>query len=249
MAKYYLDTEFSQSYRSPMFGKKYLVHDLITIGIVCEDGRKYYSISKDFNPNLCNEWVQKNVLQQIITNFVKNQCEKRRDYVIKKLDNKTISDQFKKIQKWVGKSEEKIAEEIYDFVNPDLAFHVASYEKNEINSNHFKFHNVASNGHHYYAQPEFYTYFGDFDWVILCSLFGDFSKHPLGFPMYANDLKQTLDEKAKKYTQLHPQIAPDFNSALEYIKGLKEYPKQTNEHNALSDAIFNMELHKLLDEL
>ena len=36
--------------------------DLISIGMVAEDGREYYAISTEFNPKKASDWVKKNVL-------------------------------------------------------------------------------------------------------------------------------------------------------------------------------------------
>lgn len=36
---------------------------------------------------------------------------------------------------------------------------------------------------------------------------------------------------------------------IETIKQLQEYPKQTNEHNALADAYWNKELHEFLNKI
>ena len=50
--KYFYDTEFlegTQKKRWWNIGKQKPTIDLISIGVVCEDGREYYAISKDFN--------------------------------------------------------------------------------------------------------------------------------------------------------------------------------------------------------
>ena len=52
--KYFYDTEFLEGKQDRRFlgikyGKTLPTIDLISIGIVCEDGREYYAISKDFN--------------------------------------------------------------------------------------------------------------------------------------------------------------------------------------------------------
>jgi len=52
--KYFIDTEFLEGTQDKTFlGFKYSktkpTIDLISIGIVAEDGREYYAISKDFN--------------------------------------------------------------------------------------------------------------------------------------------------------------------------------------------------------
>jgi hypothetical protein len=51
--KWFLDTEFHEDGR---------VIDLISIALVCEDGREYYAVSSDFNPDDCSDWVKSNVL-------------------------------------------------------------------------------------------------------------------------------------------------------------------------------------------
>ncbi|RUR74914.1 3'-5' exoribonuclease [Chlorogloeopsis fritschii PCC 6912] len=53
LKRYFFDTEFNDTGT---------LIDLISIGAVCEDGREYYAVSRDFNPNNCNPWVQQNVL-------------------------------------------------------------------------------------------------------------------------------------------------------------------------------------------
>lgn len=58
--KYFLDTEFIESGpRKPI--------QLISIGIVAEDGREFYAVSRDFNPEDASGWVKENVLSQIDT--------------------------------------------------------------------------------------------------------------------------------------------------------------------------------------
>lgn len=51
--KYFYDTEFIED------GKTI---DLISIGIVAEDGREYYAISTEFDYTKASDWVKENVL-------------------------------------------------------------------------------------------------------------------------------------------------------------------------------------------
>ena len=56
--KYYIDTEFCESGpHKPI--------DLISIGIVAEDGRELYAVSAEFNPQDANDWVKANVLPHL----------------------------------------------------------------------------------------------------------------------------------------------------------------------------------------
>jgi hypothetical protein len=68
--RYFLDTEFIEGFRKPLFGKPRWGIDLISIGIVGEDGSEYYAISTDFNPRHANDWVKKNVLSKLPQRYV-----------------------------------------------------------------------------------------------------------------------------------------------------------------------------------
>lgn len=102
---------------------------------------------------------------------------------------------------------------------------------------------------------EFYGYYSDYDWVLLCSLFGRMIDLPKFFPMYCNDLKQTLDEKLLNYsnsdffTKFHIEKEMTLEEKLIEIKKHTQYPQQENEHNALSDAKFNRDLYNFLQTL
>lgn len=54
--RYFLDTEFIED------GKTI---DLISIGIVAEDGREYYAISTEFKARKASQWVKDNVLAHL----------------------------------------------------------------------------------------------------------------------------------------------------------------------------------------
>lgn len=67
------------------------------------------------------------------------------------------------------------------------------------------------------AKPEFWAYYADYDWVVLCQLFGRMIDLPKGWPMYCRDIKQWCDSL-----------------------GNPKLPKQESaEHNALADALWN----------
>jgi len=54
--KYFLDTEFVE---------KPNTIELISIGIVAEDGREWYAENLNFNPDNANDWVKENVLPHL----------------------------------------------------------------------------------------------------------------------------------------------------------------------------------------
>lgn len=85
---------------------------------------------------------------------------------------------------------------------------------------------------------------------------GDINKLPKNFPMYCIDLKQTLDEKSntlpKKDGVYSPMYYTDGRAGQFSCVTLKDhpnYPKQTNEHNALADARFNRDLYNFLNTI
>jgi hypothetical protein len=102
----------------------------------------------------------------------------------------------------------------------------------------------------YEKDIEFYGYYADYDWVLLCSLFGRMIDLPKGFPMYCIDLKQMLDDVAiEKIMEVENKYAGEirFETSLRMVKNNPEYPKQKDEHNALADAKWNYELYKFLN--
>lgn len=76
-------------------------------------------------------------------------------------------------------------------------------------------------------KPEFWGYFADYDWVILCQLYGKMIDLPEGWPKYCLDLKQWMWH-----------LGVDRSSM----------PPNNNEHNALSDAIWNSQVFQTLLE-
>lgn len=219
--KYFLDTEFIEGFRKPLFGKKRHFIDLISIGIVAEDGREYYAISNEFNPKDADKWVNDNVISKLPPKKVWSNANGGMD-----LPNRLY------------KSNKRITKDIIDFTTPYLS------ESNI---------------------PEFYAYYADYDWVVFCSLFGTMIDLPHFMPMYCNDLKQTLDEKANKLTSMELSKMTECDTCnhnilsfleesgkLDKVKQLekhKGYPKQENEHNALADAKWNQKLHTFLKSL
>lgn len=52
----YFDTEFTGLKKSTQ---------LISLGIIYENGRTFYAEFNDYNPNECDEWIQKNVIEKL----------------------------------------------------------------------------------------------------------------------------------------------------------------------------------------
>lgn len=255
--KYFFDTEFHERIKKPLFGKKYHLMELISIGIVDEDGRTYYAVSSDFDLSAAwkNEWLRENVLYLIYKELRDIQNENTTERML--YGNLWEGFSYKSLKvliSWHGKKNDVIAAEIFDFVNPDLGFHTTGYSNSQFkdskssSSLHFDKHNVTIIKDHVYAQPEFYAYFADYDWVLLCSLFGSMMQLPPGFPKYCKDLKQYKDQAAENVVYMLDK-SNSKEAKLIAIESQKDYPLNKNEHNALADAKWNYDLYKFLKTL
>jgi 3' exoribonuclease, RNase T-like len=252
---YFFDTEFlegTQKRRILGFkvGNTKPTIDLISIGIVCEDGREYYAISKDFNlkevwnrvqiTTHSNEppqyWHRNNVLFPIYTSYVHG-------------DGRNSIDFSYSTMKWLisvyGKSNITIANEISEFI----------YGISEDNLTLLSPLELAQKYEHRdeLKKPIFYGYYSAYDWVVFCQLHGIMMDLPKGYPFYCIDLKQILDETEQKlkdengYVQ---QIAEPLIALHPSIKDFGTYPKkQVVEHHALYDARWIKELHGFLFSL
>ena len=138
---------------------------------------------------------------------------------------------MKRLLKKYGKTKKQIATEIYDFIS-ETTYNIEGFKASE-NEN---------------LNPSFYAYYADYDWVVFCWLFGRTIDLPKGFPMYCRDLKQMLDECYMNQACKYPSTTR-LESWLKDCKLLPDYPKQTNEHNAIADAKWNKKLHDFIDKL
>jgi len=76
-------------------------------------------------------------------------------------------------------------------------------------------------------KPEFWAFYGDYDWVCFCQIFGRMIDLPKHFPMYCRDIKQLADDL-----------------------GNPKLPEQgKGEHHALRDARWNLQAWRFLQDL
>lgn len=76
---------------------------------------------------------------------------------------------------------------------------------------------VLGNG----EKPEFWAYFADYDWVVLCQLFGRMVDLPKGFPMWCRDLKQRMADRGVAREWLPPQTGA-AHSAIDDARWVRE---------------------------
>lgn len=248
--KYFIDLEFIEGTQKEKFPISLFrkntkpTIDLISIGIVAEDGRKYYAISKDFNleeawnrwqpktgqGNRNNiqpieYWIRENVLKSIWEELCKwdeGYFFKNGDYFFGKSKDIPVKGGFnfktlKKLISKYGKSNKQIAEEVKDFIDKCECFKYTDKEVKGVSD-------YAKSKISY--KPEFYGYYADYDWVVFCWLFGRMIDLPKGLPMFAFDIQQQIEE---------------YKIDKELL--LKEVP-QINSHNSLSDAFWNKKAYE-----
>ena len=260
---YFIDTEFLEGKQRERFPislfRKFSnpTIDLISIGIVGEDGREYYAISKEFNlveawnrydlklPEKMGDepvkvyWIRENVLYPIFADLFQRESPEIWGKDFGNLGNfmgyyeRTGNGMkmFKELINKFGKTKNEIAKEVKRFV----------YNGAECSDFYDRWGREIQNN--------FYGYYADYDWVVFCWLFGKMIDLPIGFPMYCKDLKQILDEKAMSYFREVSPINGNLQERIDSIKIHPDYPKQENEHNALADARWNKKLYEFLKNL
>lgn len=258
--KYFFDTEFLEGKQpKKLFGFTYgytkPTIDLISIGMVAEDGREYFALSNEFNLDWAwnksdgrnkhgfeNFWIRDNVLLPIYEKYISGDARNR--YEFSKGTMRYLMDNH-------GKSNKDIALDVEYFVK---------FCSNDTDEDYLC--SLCRNKGGCTNKPEFYAYFADYDWVVFCWLFGRMLDLPKNFPYYCRDLKQMLDEKVERYgvyfggegrfygqSEVMPEGAAreaTFAEKLNFVKGSPLYPKQTNEHCALADAKWNRDLYKFI---
>ena len=186
--KYFLDTEFIED------GKTI---DLISIGLVCEDGRSLYLQNAECEFGKASDWVWRNVFPHLLHFDMRGRraCVSRIETYDSGLGRRTFTtctDNADNPCPWATRRE--IRERVLDF---------CSVEK--------------------HGKPEFWGYFADYDWLAFCQLFGTMIELPNGFPMYCRDIKQLADQLGdiripKPEVEVHHALAD-----AEWVKEAHEF--------------------------
>jgi hypothetical protein len=259
---YFFDTEFHEYHRQLKIygipvGKPTPTIDLISIGIVAEDGREYYAISKDFN--LKEAWNRYNIKQS--HNLFGGHDYKvywLRDNVLKLIFDEYYIEvfdcnmptfnykSFKYLINKIGKTNKRIAKEIKDFESFE-GFPVVEIGDTidfKLNSNYEDRMKVLISKH---LNPEFYADYCNYDWVVFCWLFGKMKDLPKGFPYCCNDIQQLLKFKYKRYLDRF-KAEHTYEEWYNELITLKEFPINRNEHNALSDAKYCKDVYNFINK-
>jgi len=279
--KYFIDTEFlegtqKENFPISLFRKKTPpTIDLISIGIVAEDGREYYAISRDFN--LKEAWNRYDELDTF-TNTEWHKSYWIRDNVLKPIfDEMTLWDRnndkhsyftynnFEYLLSLYGKSNKQISQEVKDFCLGIPYWHIIGIGSKGTFPNNV----ITKSYERYYDNKKC--------WETIRSL----NPEKLGLQEY--DVIRYVDNEPKFYAYYAdydwiafcwlfgkmmdlPKGFPmycrdlkqmfderqelDNEKAHEFqnvdLKVHPNYPIQENEHNALADARWNKKLFEFL---
>jgi 3'-5' exoribonuclease-like protein len=189
MPRYFLDTEFVDNGSTI---------DLISIGIVCEDGRELYLQSCEFSLRGANDWVKENVFPWLhICLHTPGGHELSWQMQQHRFANKgqcTFKDPEKGIIRahddCLWRTRAQIRDEIKFFFNPSDGI-------------------------------ELWGWCAGYDFVALCQLFGTMMDLPQGWSHYICDFQYVLDGRHIPDDQL-PQQESGVHNALEDAKHLKK---------------------------
>lgn len=156
MTRIYYDCEFIEDGRTI---------DLISIGMVAEDGREYYAVSGEFSFKAlaANPWLVENVWPSLprIGGDARNHIPVSTPLGRPRAHHKILRDLFDRSAPEV-KPRGRIAADVREFVTS-------------------------------FRAPELWAWYGAYDHVALAQLFGRMIDLPDGIPMWTNDLKQECE--------------------------------------------------------
>lgn len=224
----------------------------ISVGLVSDDNREYYAISKEFNlreawnrydvkveimsGDMRNRypegrktkvyWIRENVLKPIHYELSIKEAKHKLDYInwckLIELKDGYSNRHYKTFKKLINK---------YGKTNKEIAENILWFCAAE--KSIFETDGLGQEVRNRLEDNpvKFYGYYADYDWVCFCWLFGKMIDLPTGFPMLMFDIQQLIVENNIDKTNL-----------------LKEVP-QINCHNSLQDAKWNKKLYEFLNKL
>lgn len=217
--KYYLDTEFHEYEKN---GTPTI--DLISIGIIAEDGSSYYAICNEFDLDAAwqNQWLFDNVLLSIgneMNDIHYNAGEPNKTAILGK------KEEYRKILQEHGKTKEQIAKDILLFAPAELSPEFYAYYAD-------------------YDWVVFCWLFGRMidlpkGYPMYCRDLKQMLDEKVSL-FSREDFFTAFDFKGEGLSDL------TLEEKLYHIKMHVRYPSQQNEHNALADAKWNKELHSFI---
>jgi hypothetical protein len=195
--KYFYDAEFFED------GKTI---DLISIGMVCEDGREFYAVNQDAQLHLVSPWVREHVLPQL----------------------PHYGDKA-----WMSRSE--IRDELMMFTGGHPAGYPKDVPLDKIvhtfhdsdNRSHVRQPRFQYKLDGPDALMQLWAFYADYDHICMCQLFGTMMKLPEHFPKYTMDLKQL---SVSVGSPKHPPQTKGLHNALDDARWNRDLYKFLVEH-------------------
>jgi hypothetical protein len=152
--KIFYDTEFIEDGRTI---------DLISIGLVAEDGREYYAVASDapWDRIRKHDWLVRNVVPPLPVTGRKS------------------------LESYIAHAPNSYPKPSIDFVEVDL--------KDSRVKPHWVIANEVRDFILAVDKPELWAWYAAYDHVALCQLWGTMMSLPEGVPMWTNDLKQEAE--------------------------------------------------------
>jgi hypothetical protein len=254
--KYFYDCEFLEGPQKKRFlgipvGETLNTIDLISIGVVSEDGREFYAVSKDFN--LKEAWNRYQIEEGYNSGDIRNQIGDKwqkkvywiRENVLLPIYYELTLQFYAEFSSKVGTKDEfkmrkngfnyktmKFLINRYGHTRHELKFRLTSFllDPNEelwddwidFSDEYYKTICKGQEG----VDVEMVGYYSAYDHVCLSWIYGKMIDLPDAMPMYTADIKPAIN----KYLEKHPN---------EEITG-------SEGHHALRDAEWTRDLYKLL---
>ena len=202
MTLFYLDTEFIED------GKTI---DLVSIGIVAEDGRELYLENSECDYSRASTWVMDNVLVPIGLNVISR-------------DEHGVTWEFNAKNPRSRFSRFDISHKVFQFV---------SHEESEWR----KGYNLGFEVSDTRPTIEVWGEWCSYDWVALCQLFGTMMDLPYGWPMRCRDVVQYCEDHLGLDTANWPASTETEgnHNALEGARTVKSRWEWCREQEDLSD--------------
>ena len=196
LKRYFLDTEFIDNGSSV---------DLISIGVVCNDGREYYAQSVEFASEMASPWVKEQVFPQLLycsyTTHTSTRAGQRYGTTLlsKVYHKQLLKEEGCPLHTCAWRTRAQIRQELLTFFQPGAGF-------------------------------ELWGWCSGYDFVVFCQLFGPMMDFPPGYPHYIRDFQYLLDERGISDEEVPPQEAGRHNALADarYLKNLWEIILRTD---------------------
>lgn len=215
--KYFFDTEFIEGFHKPFLGKRRHFIDLISIGIVAEDGREYYAVSNEFDPDDADDWVKENVIAKLPADLLKWNSNSSGGILWK--SNKTIASEIKQFLGYKPEFTDYGSDEFTDDKNIEFWAYYADYDWVVFCGLFGRMINLPKGMPMYCRDLK-----QEFD-LLAESIANNSESDPL-----------VVEYKGMTVKQISDSLKKDPN-----------YPKNVNHHDALSDAKWNLGLWKFIN--